>query len=93
MVLVCRRLAQDILEDGFGFWVDSLFEDAVEARWLREDVGRAVERGALQLSQARNRFFYLHFEFLGAVVDWVHCQVNVCKILESFAEVFNARPI
>lgn len=92
MVLICCRFTQDILQNGFGFWVDSLLHDAVDSRRLSEVVNWPIEWTALQLGQAWHCRLKSVFEFLAPFVNWIASNVNIVQLIESLAKILDISP-
>lgn len=93
VVLISCCFPKDIFQNGFRFWINSLFEDSLQPSWLRELIGWTVQGWAFKLCEAWDGLFYLDFKFLRAIVDWIDGHVNIGEVFQGLSKVFNARPI
>ena len=89
LVLVSGGFAQNVIQNGLGFWVNTLFDDALNSGGLREKVRFPVEWRSLQLLQARDSRLDLFLEIVSSRVNWVVGDIEIVKFFLGLAKVLN----
>ena len=93
LVLIGRSFSQDVIQDSFGFWVDSFFDDACDSCRLREVVWFSIKWRSFKLLEAWYRLLKLLFERTASRVNWVDRDVKVVKLLQSFTKIVDIVPV